>query len=46
MKAIVQHTYGAPQAILALQDIAQPVVTDDEVLVIRPVNASPFVSST
>jgi NADPH:quinone reductase-like Zn-dependent oxidoreductase len=33
MKAIVQDTYGAPQAILALQDIAKPVVKDDEVLV-------------
>ncbi|HEU4783614.1 MAG TPA: NAD(P)-dependent alcohol dehydrogenase [Ktedonobacterales bacterium] len=33
MKAIVQHTYGEPQAVLALQDIAKPVVNDDEVLV-------------
>jgi NADPH:quinone reductase-like Zn-dependent oxidoreductase len=33
MQAIVQHKYGAPQAVLALQDIAKPVVKDDEVLV-------------
>ncbi|MGZ3673230.1 MAG: NAD(P)-dependent alcohol dehydrogenase, partial [Ktedonobacterales bacterium] len=33
MKAIVQHKYGAPQAVLELQDIAKPVVKDDEVLV-------------
>jgi NADPH:quinone reductase-like Zn-dependent oxidoreductase len=33
MKAIVQRTYGAPQAVLALQDIAKPVVKDDEALV-------------
>lgn len=33
MQAIVQHKYGAPQAVLALQDIAKPVVNDDEVLV-------------
>ncbi|MGZ3675756.1 MAG: NAD(P)-dependent alcohol dehydrogenase, partial [Ktedonobacterales bacterium] len=33
MQAIVQHKYGAPQAVLELQDIAKPVVKDDEVLV-------------
>lgn len=33
MQAIVQHQYGAPQAILALQDIAKPLVKEDEVLV-------------
>jgi NADPH:quinone reductase-like Zn-dependent oxidoreductase len=33
MKAIVQHNYGAPEAVLELQDIDQPVVGDDEVLV-------------
>ena len=33
MKAIVQHKYGAPQAVLEFQDIAKPVVKDDEVLV-------------
>jgi NADPH:quinone reductase-like Zn-dependent oxidoreductase len=33
MRAIVQHTYGAPETILALQDIAKPVVKDDEVMV-------------
>jgi len=33
MKAIVQDTYGAPQAVLELQDLAKPVVKDDEVLV-------------
>ncbi len=33
MKAIVQYEYGAPEAVLELQDIDQPVVGDDEVLV-------------
>lgn len=33
MKAIVQHKYGEPGAVLELQDIAIPVVKDDEVLV-------------
>jgi NADPH:quinone reductase-like Zn-dependent oxidoreductase len=33
MKAIVQDTYGAPQAVLRLRDIPKPVVKDDEVLV-------------
>jgi NADPH:quinone reductase-like Zn-dependent oxidoreductase len=33
MRAIVQHQYGAPQAVLELIDIAKPVVKDDEVLV-------------
>src|SRR5579872_7434243 len=33
MRAIVQHQYGAPQAVLELQDIAKPVIKDDEVLV-------------
>ena len=33
MKAIVQDRYGAPQAVLELRDIAQPVVKDDAVLV-------------
>lgn len=33
MKAIVQHKYGAPEAVLELQDIDQPVLGDDEVLV-------------
>ena len=33
MKAIVQHTYGAPDDVLELQDIDEPVVEDDEVLV-------------
>jgi NADPH:quinone reductase-like Zn-dependent oxidoreductase len=33
MKAIVQHKYGAPDAVLELKDIDQPVVGDDEVLV-------------
>jgi NADPH:quinone reductase-like Zn-dependent oxidoreductase len=33
MRAIVQHRYGAPQTVLALQDIAKPVVKDDEVMV-------------
>jgi NADPH:quinone reductase-like Zn-dependent oxidoreductase len=33
MQAIVQRQYGAPEAVLALQDIAKPVVKDDEVLV-------------
>jgi NADPH:quinone reductase-like Zn-dependent oxidoreductase len=33
MQAIVQHKYGAPQAVLELQDIAKPVVKDNEALV-------------
>ena len=33
MKAIVQRQYGALQAVLAYQDIADPVVQDNEVLV-------------
>jgi len=33
MKAIVQHKYGEPEAVLELRDIAMPVVKDDEVLV-------------
>ena len=33
MKAMVQHKYGEPEAVLELQDIAMPVVKDDEVLV-------------
>ena len=33
MQAIVQHTYGAPQAVLELQHIAKPVIKDNEVLV-------------
>jgi NADPH:quinone reductase-like Zn-dependent oxidoreductase len=33
MKAIVQDIYGEPKAVLALQEIARPVVKDGEVLV-------------
>jgi NADPH:quinone reductase-like Zn-dependent oxidoreductase len=33
MKAIVQKTYGEPEAVLGLQDVAKPVVKDGEVLV-------------
>ena len=33
MRAIVQATYGEPEAALGLQDIAKPVVKDGEVLV-------------
>jgi NADPH:quinone reductase-like Zn-dependent oxidoreductase len=33
MRAIVQHTYGAPHTVLALLDIAKPMVKDDEVMV-------------
>jgi NADPH:quinone reductase-like Zn-dependent oxidoreductase len=33
MKAIVQDTYGEPEAVLGLQDVARPVVNDGEVLV-------------
>ena len=33
MKAIVQDIYGEPEAVLALQEIAKPVVKDGEVLV-------------
>jgi NADPH:quinone reductase-like Zn-dependent oxidoreductase len=33
MKAIVQDKYGEPEVVLELQDIARPVIKDDEVLV-------------
>src|SRR5918996_3468144 len=33
MKAIVQKSYGAPQEVLAFDDIAGPVVGEDDVLV-------------
>jgi NADPH:quinone reductase-like Zn-dependent oxidoreductase len=33
MKAIVQDTYGEPEAVLVLQDIPKSMVKDDEVLV-------------
>ncbi len=33
MRAIVQQQYGAPQMVLALQDIPKPTVKDDEVRV-------------
>ena len=33
MKAIVQDSYGEPEAVLGLQDVAKPVVNDSEVLV-------------
>jgi NADPH:quinone reductase-like Zn-dependent oxidoreductase len=33
MKAIVQDTYGEPEAVLRLEDIAKPVVKDGQVLV-------------
>src|ERR671919_847401 len=33
MKAIVQESYGAPQEVLAFDDIAGPVVGEDDVLV-------------
>lgn len=33
MKAIVQNKYGAPDEVLALQDIERPKIKDDEVLV-------------
>jgi NADPH:quinone reductase-like Zn-dependent oxidoreductase len=33
MKAIVQDTYGEPEVVLSLQDIAKPVVNDGEVLI-------------
>ncbi|HEY4914677.1 MAG TPA: NAD(P)-dependent alcohol dehydrogenase [Candidatus Dormibacteraeota bacterium] len=33
MKAIVQNMYGSPDKVLAFQEIAKPVVKDDEVLV-------------
>jgi len=33
MKAIVQDTYGEPEAVLSLQDVAKPAVNDGEVLV-------------
>lgn len=33
MRAIVQDTYGLPEAVLSLQEIARPVVKDGEVMV-------------
>jgi len=33
MKAIVQDSYGEPEAVLSLQDVAKPAVNDGEVLV-------------
>jgi len=33
MRAIVQDTYGGPEAVLSLQEIARPAVKDGEVLV-------------
>src|SRR5579864_2225628 len=33
MKAIVQDTYGEPDVVLRLEDIAKPLVKDGEVLV-------------
>jgi NADPH:quinone reductase-like Zn-dependent oxidoreductase len=33
MKAIVQDTYGSPDEVLRLEDIAPPAIKDDEVLV-------------
>jgi len=33
MKAIVQDTYGEPEAVLGLEDVARPAVKDGEVLV-------------
>ena len=33
MKAIVQGTYGRPEAVLGIQDLAKPVVKEGEVLV-------------
>lgn len=32
MNAIVQHTYGAPGEVLALEEVARPAVGDDDVL--------------
>jgi hypothetical protein len=33
MRAIVQDTYGEPEAVLGLQDIARPVAKDGDVLI-------------
>ncbi len=33
MKAIIQEKYGLPDAVLTLQEVATPVIKDDEVLV-------------
>ena len=42
MKAIVYHEYGSPD-VLALQDVAEPAVTDTSVLVrIRAASANPY----
>ncbi len=43
MKAIVQDRYGAPEDVLKLSDVPQPVPDDDEVLVeVRASSANPW----
>lgn len=43
MKAVVQHTYGAPQEVLRLAEIEMPAVGADEVLVsVRASSANPW----
>jgi NADPH:quinone reductase-like Zn-dependent oxidoreductase len=43
MKAILQHQFGAPDAVLRLGDVEKPVVGDDDVLVrVRASSANPW----
>lgn len=44
MKAIVQHGYGPPEAVLSLREVAEPSIGDDEVLVrVRAASVHPDV---
>jgi len=43
MKAIVQHSYGAPQDVLRLAEVDTPAAGDQEVLVrVRASSANPW----
>jgi NADPH:quinone reductase-like Zn-dependent oxidoreductase len=42
MRAVVQHGYGAPDSVLELEEVGQPVAGDDEVLVrVRAASVNP-----
>jgi NADPH:quinone reductase-like Zn-dependent oxidoreductase len=32
MKAVIHHAYGAPEAVLSVEDVPKPAPKDDEVL--------------
>src|SRR5580765_6351576 len=47
MKAVVQQGYGAPEAVLSVQEVERPVPKDDEVLVrVRAASMHPDVWHT